>query len=214
VLNTKRLSIAPIASYTAISDVEHLRTAVDNGLNNGLTINELKEIFIQLIAYCGFPRGLRAIGVALEVIEARKEKGINDEMGREASPVTDSRSKYDRGEEVQVLVSGWSKEDLRSGMLGFHPKVDVVLKEYVFADIYDSDVLSYADREIATVSAQMAMDGIDPMVQSHIGAALNVGLHEEEVRQLIDMIEREFGKERADKCRKMLEDVLKARNSK
>lgn len=213
-LNTKRLSIAPIGSYTAISNVKDLKTAINNGLDNGLTINELKEIFLQLIAYCGFPRGLRGISACLEVLEERKAKGIHDVQGCDPSPITDTRSKYDRGEEVQMLVSGWSKEELRSGMLGFYSKVDILLKEYVFADIYDSDVLNYADREIATVSAQMVMDGIDPMVQSHIGAAMNVGLNEEEVRQLIDLIEKEFGVERADKCRKMLDNVLIERNNK
>lgn len=213
-LNKKRLSIAPIASYTAISDTENLKKALHSGLNNGLTVNELKEIFIQLIAYCGFPRGLMGITICLEVLDERKAKGINDQQGREPSPLTDTRSKYDRGEEVQMQVSGWTKEELRSGMLGFYPRIDVILKEYVFADIYDSDVLNYADREIATVSAQMAMDGIDPMVQSHIGAAMNVGLTEEEVNQLIDLIEKEFSKERADKCRNMLAKVLTARENK
>lgn len=57
-LNEKRLSIAHIASYTAISNTENLKKAIHSGLDNGLTVNELKEIFLQLIAYCGFPRGL------------------------------------------------------------------------------------------------------------------------------------------------------------
>lgn len=213
-LNEKRLSIAPIASYTAISDTENLKKAIHSGLDNGLTVNELKEIFLQLIAYYGFPRGLKGITICLEVLGERKAKGINDQQGREPSPLTDMRSKYDRGEEVQMQVSGWTKEELRSGMLGFYPKIDVILKEYVFADIYDSDVLNYADREIATVSAQMAMDGIDSIIQSHIGAAMNVGLTEEEVYQLIDLIEKEFDKERADKCRNMLANVLKSRSNK
>ncbi|MBL4561601.1 MAG: carboxymuconolactone decarboxylase family protein [Labilibaculum sp.] len=212
-LNVKQSSIASISSYTSISDVGNLKVALNKGLDNGLTINELKEIFIQLIAYCGFPRGLRGISVCLEVLDERKAKGIRDEQGWETSPVTDIRSKYDRGEEVQMLVSGWSKEALRSGMLGFYPKIDVVLKEYVFADIYDSDVLNYADREIATVSAQMSMDGIEPMVQAHINAAFNVGLDEEEVRQLIDIIERQFDEKRANKCRTMLDNVLSARSN-
>lgn len=213
-LTKRELSLARIGSYTAISDASNLTEAVSNSLDSGATLNELKETFIQLIAYCGFPRGLKGISICLEVLNQRKNKGITDIEGRSPSLITDTRSRYDRGEEVQILVSGWSKEELRSGMLGFYPKVDTILKEYVFADIYDSDVLSYAEREIVTLSAQMAMDGIDSMVQAHLNAAMNIGLNKEDVYQLIDLIEIEFNKERADKYRAMFGNVISIRNEK
>lgn len=110
-LNKKQEKIVGIASYTAISDSAQLTKELNEGLNTGLTINEIKEIFIQLCLYCGYPRGLRGIDIFIEVLSERKAAGIRDESGRDPSPVKSILSKYDRGEQVQLLVTGWSKEN-------------------------------------------------------------------------------------------------------
>ena len=41
-------------------------------LDNGVTINELKEAFSQLYAYTGFPRSLNALGVLSKVLENKQ----------------------------------------------------------------------------------------------------------------------------------------------
>ncbi|SNC65223.1 Carboxymuconolactone decarboxylase family protein [Hymenobacter gelipurpurascens] len=213
-LTPKQEKLASIASYTAVSDVANLAQELTAGLEAGLTINEIKEVFTQLCAYCGFPRGLRGIDTFMDVLLERQARGIQDVAGREPSPVTDTRSYYDRGEAVQMAVTGWSKEKLRAGAMGFIPKIDVQLKHYIFADIYDSDVLSYSDREIATVAAQLSMDGIEPQIQAHINAAFQVGLNEAQVRHIIAIIEREFGPAKGDRGRALLANVLAARTTK
>jgi 4-carboxymuconolactone decarboxylase len=58
-LNAKQQSIIPIAAFTAIGDLAKLRTALHDGLDAGLTMNEIKEILVHLYAYTGFPRSLR-----------------------------------------------------------------------------------------------------------------------------------------------------------
>lgn len=211
-LNKKQEKIVGIASYTAISDSAQLTKELNEGLNTGLTINEIKEIFIQLCLYCGYPRGLRGIDIFIEVLSERKAAGIRDEPGRDPSPVKSILSKYDRGEQVQLLVTGWSKEKLRSGAMGFIPKIDVQLKEYIFADVYDSDILNFAEREIATVSAQLSMDGIEPQIRAHINAAFNVGVKESQLRHIISIIELELGKEKGDRGRNLLSEVIAERN--
>lgn len=59
-LSAKQRSIIPIAAFTATGDQERLRTALTEGLEAGLTVNEIKEILVQMYAYAGFPRSLRA----------------------------------------------------------------------------------------------------------------------------------------------------------
>ena len=39
----------------ASSQMDKLNTALNQGLDAGLTINETKEILVQLYAYTGFP---------------------------------------------------------------------------------------------------------------------------------------------------------------
>lgn len=54
-------------------------------MDAGLTLSEAKEILVQLYAYVGFPRSLNALGELMKVVEARKQRGIQDAPGREPS---------------------------------------------------------------------------------------------------------------------------------
>src|SRR4051812_3300892 len=89
-LNVQQQSIVSIAALTAVGDLEQLKTELNTGLGAGLTINEIKEVLVQLYAYCGFPRSLNGINTFMSVVEERKTKGITDTYGKEASPMTDT----------------------------------------------------------------------------------------------------------------------------
>jgi len=54
-LNAKEQSIVTISALTAKGDLENLRKALNDGLDSGLTVNEIKEVLVQMYAYCGFP---------------------------------------------------------------------------------------------------------------------------------------------------------------
>ena len=45
-LNEKQQSIVTIATFTASGDLERLKKSLTEGLDAGLTINEIKEILI------------------------------------------------------------------------------------------------------------------------------------------------------------------------
>ena len=84
-LSAKQQAIPLIAAFTAASDMPKLSAALNQGLDAGLTISEAKEILVQLYAYVGFPKSLNALGELLKVVEARRERGIQDAPGREPS---------------------------------------------------------------------------------------------------------------------------------
>ena len=69
-------AIVAVASYTGKGDLEHLKQALVQALEAGMTVNEVKEVLIHAYAYCGFPRSLRAIQTFMQVIEERKAQGI------------------------------------------------------------------------------------------------------------------------------------------
>lgn len=85
-LTTRQQAIPLIASAMATSNMEKLRDALNRGLDAGLTVNEAKEVLVQLYAYAGFPRSLNALNELMKVVEARKARGISDPLGKE--PVT------------------------------------------------------------------------------------------------------------------------------
>ncbi len=96
-LNAQQQSIVSISALMAVGDLEHLKTELNTGLEAGLTINEIKEVLLQLYAYCGFSRTLNGINTFIKVLEERKTKGINDKEGRNASPIADTINKYQTG---------------------------------------------------------------------------------------------------------------------
>src|ERR1700712_4594482 len=96
-LNVQQQSIVSISALTAVSDLEHLKTELNTGLDAGLTISEIKEVLVQLYAYCGFPRSLNGISTFMKVLEERKSKGISDKQGKETSQSSDTIDKYELG---------------------------------------------------------------------------------------------------------------------
>lgn len=63
-------SIVEIACHTAMGALEPLKVALTQALNEGtLIINEIKEILVQMYAYCGFPRSLNAIVTFNEIVD-------------------------------------------------------------------------------------------------------------------------------------------------
>ncbi|MCQ8140547.1 carboxymuconolactone decarboxylase family protein, partial [Vibrio parahaemolyticus] len=71
--NTDR-AIVPIAAFTASGDVENLKISLNDGLESGLKINEIKEVLDQLYAYAGFPRSLNVLSAFMYVVELRKNR--------------------------------------------------------------------------------------------------------------------------------------------
>ncbi len=53
-LSARQQAIPLIAAYMASSQMDKLNSALNQGLDGGLTINEAKEILVQLYAYTGF----------------------------------------------------------------------------------------------------------------------------------------------------------------
>jgi quercetin dioxygenase-like cupin family protein/alkylhydroperoxidase/carboxymuconolactone decarboxylase family protein YurZ len=179
-LNQRQRSIVGIAANTAAGNLELLKQELNSALDNGMTINEAKEILVHLYAYAGFPRSLQGLRTLTAVLAERQGRGINDNQGREASPITSIADKYERGRRILERLRK-SPEPPKSA----NPEIiDVFLREHLFADIFERDILTFAERELATISALTAMDGVEPMRQSHINIGKNLGLTEAHIEEV------------------------------
>jgi 4-carboxymuconolactone decarboxylase len=207
-LSAKQQSIVPIAAFTANGDLQKLKTALSDGLDAGLTINEIKEILVQMYAYAGFPRSLNGINTFLGVLEEREQQGIKDALGKEPSPLPANKSSVDLGTEIQTRLLG---APATGKYITFAPAIDTFLKGHLFGDIFGRDNLDFQSREIATISALANMGGVNPQVQSHFSIGLNVGLNEAQMRSLLSVLEAKIGKKEADNANEILGKVLKNR---
>jgi 4-carboxymuconolactone decarboxylase len=210
---TKQQSIVPIAAYTAKGKLQQLKPALNEGLDAGLTVNEIKEVIVHLYAYCGFPRSIRGLQTFMEVLDERKAKGIHDEMGADASPISDELSKYERGKKNLEELLGRPITGPQSGYAAFAPVIEIFLKEHLFSDIFDRDVLTFAERELVTISVLSSIGGAEPMLRSHLSICLNVGLTPEQLNEFVEIIKSTVGKKEAKAAEAVLNEVLKNRQS-
>jgi len=207
-LSPKQQSMISIAAITAKGDPVKLKPVLNNALEAGLNVNEIKETIVHLYAYAGFPRSLRGLQTFMAVLDERKAKGINDEIGARASPVSDERSKYERGKAILEKLTGVPEAGPKTGYAAFAPEIEVFLKEHLFADIFERDVLTYAERELITVSVLSSIGGVEPMLRSHLNICLNVGITPNQLQQFIETIKSTIGKKEAKAAQQVLEEVL------
>jgi alkylhydroperoxidase/carboxymuconolactone decarboxylase family protein YurZ len=212
-LNKKQEKIVTISAFTARGELDKLKTELNAGLDAGLTVNEIKEVLVHLYAYSGFPRSLRGLQTFMSVLDERKAAGINDNWGREASPITDTRDKYERGKEILAKLSGTTPPEGRptTGYAAFSPEIETFLKEHLFADIFERDVLTYDQREMVTVSVIASLGGLEPMLNSHMNLSLNVGITPGQLKEMIQVIEKSVSKKEADAAKPVLAELLKSK---
>jgi 4-carboxymuconolactone decarboxylase len=72
-LDRKTRSIINLAMISALNRPHEVKMHVKGAINNGLTKDEIKEVFLQVAIYCGVPAGVDSFRIAREVF---KEMGI------------------------------------------------------------------------------------------------------------------------------------------
>ena len=69
-LDLKTRSIVTVSMLVALGKMHELKLHVRGALNNGVTPEELQEIFLHASVYCGFPAAVDAFRNAAEVVDA------------------------------------------------------------------------------------------------------------------------------------------------
>ena len=204
----KQRAIVPIAAFTAKGDMPKLRTALEKGLEAGLTVNEINEVLIQLYAYCGFPRSLNAINGFMALVNERAEAGIKDPRGEEAKTLPMDADRDKIGDENRNKLVG---RVYKSANVDFAPGIDVFLKQHLFADIFERGVITWQDRELATISALSTIEGAAAQLRSHTGNTMNTGMTQEQLADFVDTLKTEVGEKEGANAQTALEAVLEAR---
>lgn len=68
-LDRKTRSFLNLAMISALNRPHELKLHVRGALNNGVTQDEIKEVFLQVAIYCGVPAAIDAFRVASEVFK-------------------------------------------------------------------------------------------------------------------------------------------------
>ncbi|EPV5021750.1 TPA: carboxymuconolactone decarboxylase family protein [Citrobacter freundii] len=89
------------------------------------------------------------------------------------------------GQKMLQQVDGKGGEAVVESLKDIAPDFARYLLEFPFGDIYARPGLDLRSREITTVAALTAMGNAAPQLKVHIGAALHVGLTQDEIVEVI-----------------------------
>ncbi|MBJ8678355.1 MULTISPECIES: carboxymuconolactone decarboxylase family protein [Citrobacter] len=89
------------------------------------------------------------------------------------------------GQEMLQKVDGKGGDAVVESLQDIAPDFAQYLIEFPFGDIYSRPGLDLRSREIATVAALTALGNAAPQLKVHIGAALHVGLTQDEIIEVI-----------------------------
>jgi len=207
-LSAKQQAIPLIAAFMATSDMPKLNAALNQGLDAGLTVSESKEILVHLYAYVGFPKSLNALDELLKVLDARKQRDIQDAPGREPSRVIPTGDELVAvGTANQTRISG---APVTGPVMAFAPVINQFLQAHLFGDIFERDNLDWQSRELATVGALAATPGVEAQLRSHMRASLRVGLTAAQLRQLTQVLAERGDKHAAERAKEALTKALAA----
>ena len=71
-IDLKTRSLITVSMLVALGKQHELKGHVRGALNNGVTPEELQEIFLHASIYCGLPAAVEAFRTAAEVVDASK----------------------------------------------------------------------------------------------------------------------------------------------
>ncbi len=211
-LDSRQKSIVEISALTATGQNDDLKVALNKALDTGMTVNEVEEVLVHVYAYAGFPRSFNGMMAFMGVMDERQSKGIKDEVGKEASPIPKALDRDEYGAKVRAKLGGSEVVPPPAKWQTFSPLIDKFLKEHLFADLFARDVLSFADRELATVAILASLPGLEGPLNFHLGAAMNMGLSQESMEDFVAVVAETISQDRADAASKVLKAVVKKRH--
>ena len=184
-LDNKSKEIAAVSSLIAQGATPQLKVHLNGALNIGCTITEVKEIILQMSVYTGFPRSINAMNAFREVLTERKSKGVNDREGSISDQGTDASDRYSKGVEALSHLDSLQAQRMEEAYGDFCPELVQFTLEYAFADIHSRKGLDKKYRQIATVAALATLGNAPSQLKFHITGALNVGVTEDEIKEIM-----------------------------
>lgn len=210
-LDLKLKEIAVVASLTALGNAQpQLKVHINGALNVGCTINEVKEVILQMSGYSGFPTCINAMNALKEVLNEREKEGVNDEVGQEPTNGVSPMDRYEVGAKELSELDKNQVQVLEDVYNDFSPDlVKLVVNSY--SDIIGRNNLNKRYRQIATIAALTALGNAKPQLKFHINAGLNIGLTADEIKEIMLLMTVYSGFPSAINGTNVLKEVLNER---
>lgn len=184
-LDLKSKEIAVVAALTAMGASPQLKVHLNGALNVGCSINEVKEVILQMAVYAGFPCCLNAMAALKEVLKDRQEHDFQDTLGTAPTNEVAHATRYEIGAAELSQLDPFQVERLQEAFRDISPELVKFTLEFGYADIYARNNLAKTYRQIATIAALAALGNAQSQLKFHINAGLNLGLTIENIREIM-----------------------------
>jgi 4-carboxymuconolactone decarboxylase len=94
-------------------------------------------------------------------------------------------ARYQRGLKTLKRIHGQAGQDVLEELARTAPKLSEFVIAFAFGDIYARPQLSLRERQIATVASIATLGHSAPQLKSHIRGALNLGITEAEIIEVL-----------------------------
>ena len=205
-LTMEQRSLATMSTLVALRRDDNLHGHLLSGLDVGLSAEQIVEMMLQLIYYVGAPMANTALLLANDVFN---ERGIQVNPYRVYDTQETPEDLYRRGlaKRAEVLGAtagkGFDKDEAVDRDWERH------LLEYLWGSIWTRPGLSTQDRCICTLSALMVV-GTDDAIRTYVGAALRLGLTQDQIRELCFQQTFYIGTQNARRAKMLAEEVFSA----
>lgn len=208
VLTPKQLSLIPIAAFTATGDLEKLKPALINGLEKGLTVNEIKEALVHQYAYVGFPRSLNGLLTFKSLLAQREQQGIRDIQGATPRTLASDTNYYQLGNETLAYLNKLPLEQSSLPLVdNFSPTIDHALKAHLFGYLFSRDNLGFLERELVVVSTLSALGNVEAQLRSHLRITKNLGVDDTQMKKIIVTLEQEVNAQTSRAAQTVLQQM-------
>lgn len=102
----------------------------------------------------------------------------------DTSTIVDT-TRYERGMRTLSAIDGEAGHAVVAGLADLAPDLSRYIVEFIFGDIYSRPALAPDRRQLVTLGALTAFGDVQPQLEVHINAALNVGLTAREIVEAI-----------------------------
>ena len=185
VLDNKTKELIVVAALTVKGNNQpQLKVHLNGALNTGNSINEIKEIILQMAVYGGFPVSINGMNTLKEVIEERKSAGIIDDLGKEFVKKSNN-NRLEIGIKTISQLKPNQYEILIETYQEFSPELVQFIIEFAFGDIYSRDNVELRNRQLATITSLVALGNASSQLKFHLKAGLNIGISQAELKEVM-----------------------------
>lgn len=167
----KTRALIGLACLTAIQTLGAVPGKVDEALEAGASVTEIKETLYQTAPYIGTVRVQEALDTVNRELEARS---IDPEEADQSTVTADTR--FEKGLTVQCKIFGRDHIlPMRENAPAETRHIQDCLSANCFGDYYTRGALDLKMRELITFIAICSIGGCEPQAKTHAGANLSVG---------------------------------------